>query len=115
MTFDSATPSQGTCSESSGTVTCALGTIADDQGASVEIKVRSATPGLLSNSANVVSLTADPDSADNYASADTTVTPAADLSLTKSDSPDPVFVGDELTYTLERTELRAAGRDRRRR
>ena len=100
VTYESATPSQGTCSESSGTVTCALGTIASGQGASVDIKIRSATPGPLSNSATVVSLTADPDSADNSATADTTVTPAADLALTKSDSPDPVFVGDELTYTL---------------
>jgi len=100
VTYESATPTQGICSESGGTVTCALGTIADQQSASVEIRIRSATPGLLSNSANVVSLTADPDSADNSASADTTVTAAADLSLTKSDSPDPVDVGGELTYTL---------------
>ncbi len=100
VTYESATATQGTCSESSGTVTCELGTIADEQGASVEIKIRSATPGLLSNSANVVSLTADTDSADNAASAETTVTAAADLSLTKSDSPDPVLAGGELTYTL---------------
>ena len=45
VTFDSATPSQGTCSESSGTVTCALGTIANGQGASVGIKVRKSTAG----------------------------------------------------------------------
>ena len=100
VTYESATTTQGTCSESSGTVTCELGTIADEQGVSVEIKIRSTTPGLLSNSANVVSLTADTDSADNAASAETTVTAAADLSLTKSDSPDPVLAGDELTYTL---------------
>ena len=40
------------------------------------------------------------DSADASASADTTVIPVADLSLTKGDSPDPVFVGQLLTYTL---------------
>ena len=40
VTFDSATPSQGSCSESSGTVTCTLGTIADQADATVEIKVR---------------------------------------------------------------------------
>ena len=67
----------------------------------MEIKIRSATPGTLSRtSASVVSLITDPNSANNAASADTTVTPAADLSLTKTDSPDPVFVGDLLTYTL---------------
>ena len=45
-------------------------------------------------------MTTDPDTADNGASADTTVRPAADLSLTKSDSPDPVQAGELLTYTL---------------
>ena len=100
VAFDSATPSQGSCSESGGTVTCPLGNIADDQGASVDIKVRPSAPGSLSNAANVISLVADPGPSDNAATADTTVDAAADLSLTKSDSPDPVFVDDLLTYTL---------------
>ena len=49
-TFDSATPSQGTCSEASGTVTCALGTIAEraerdrrDQGHAAGARARSPT------------------------------------------------------------------------
>ena len=38
VTFGSATPSQGDpCTESSGTVTCALGTLADEATATVEI------------------------------------------------------------------------------
>ena len=73
VTFDSATPSQGTCSESSGTVTCALGTIANGQGASVEIKVRKSTAGTITNQAEVTSDVDDPDSANNSASAQTTV------------------------------------------
>ena len=39
VTYVSATPSQGTCSETSGTVTCPLGTIASGQGATVDITV----------------------------------------------------------------------------
>ena len=54
----------------------------------------------------------DPDTADNAASADTTVNPAADLSLTKSDSPDPVQAGELLTYTLGVQNAGPAGRDR---
>ena len=42
----------------------------------------------------------DPSPGNNSASATTTVTPVADLSLTKSDSPDPVLAGELLTYTL---------------
>ena len=100
VTFDSATPTQGTCSESSGTVTCALGTIADGADAGVEITVRPSGPGTLTNQAAVTSDLADPDSADTTASAETTVRSVADLSLTKSDAPDPVLAGELLTYTL---------------
>ena len=64
------------------------------------IKVRPQSPGTITNQAGVVSLALDADTADNNASAETTVDPAADLSLTKSDSPDPVLVGGTLTYTL---------------
>src|SRR6185437_3584059 len=44
--------------------------------------------------------TFDPASSNNQASAATAVTPSADVSITKSDSPDPVLVGANLTYTL---------------
>jgi uncharacterized repeat protein (TIGR01451 family) len=100
VTFGSATPSQGSCSQSSGTITCALGTIANTDSASVEIKVTPQSPGTLTNQANVTSTLADPDSANNSATAGTTVDPAVDLSLTKADSPDPVLAGQLLTYTL---------------
>src|SRR6185436_702692 len=100
VTFDSASPSQGSCTESSGTVTCALGTLSNGGDASVEIKIRRSAPGTITNQATVSATTADPSSANNSASATTTVDPAADLSLTKSDSPDPVLAGQLLTYSL---------------
>ena len=67
---------------------------------SVEIKVTPQGPGTLTNEATVSSDLADPDSVDRSASAETTVRPVADLSLTKADSPDPVLAGEQLTYTL---------------
>jgi uncharacterized repeat protein (TIGR01451 family) len=42
----------------------------------------------------------DPNPANNTASATTTVNPAADLAVTKVDSPDPAHVGQQLTYTI---------------
>ena len=42
----------------------------------------------------------DPVSANNTATATTAVTAAADLAVTKTDSPDPVKVGQVLTYTI---------------
>jgi uncharacterized repeat protein (TIGR01451 family) len=100
VTFDSVTSSEGTCSEASGTVTCALGTIASAGNATVEVKVRPQAEGSVSNTASVSSDAFDPNGADNSASADTSVTASADLSLTKSDAPDPIAAGQSLTYTL---------------
>jgi uncharacterized repeat protein (TIGR01451 family) len=48
----------------------------------------------------VTSSTMDPQPANNSATAGTTVTPLADLSLTMTDSPDPASSGGTLTYTL---------------
>ena len=98
--FESATPSQGSCSESSGTVTCALGTVANAGSASVEMQVRPQEGGQITNQAGVSSDVADQAPGNNSASTETTVDPAADLSLTKTDSPDPVLAGELLTYTL---------------
>ena len=114
MTFNSATPSQGTCSESGGTVTCALGTIANGANASVEIKVTPQGPGTITNQASVTSGVADPDSANNSAErARRPSTPAADLSLTKSDSPDPVLAGQLLDLHADVAQRRALRRDGR--
>jgi len=73
VTFDSATPSQGSCSQSSGTVSCALGTLASGADATVTVKVHPQTESTITNSASVGSDAFDANSADNSASAATTV------------------------------------------
>ena len=100
VTFNSAVPSQGSCSHSAGTVTCPLGTIANGASASVQITVTPQSTGSITNQASASSSISDPNSANNTASAATLVNPSANLSLTKTDSPDPVLQGQELTYTL---------------
>src|SRR6185503_5813904 len=72
-TYDSATPSQGSCSQAAGTVTCSLGTLANGASASVVIKVRPTATGTIANQATISSALADPHSANNTASATTTV------------------------------------------
>src|SRR6185312_4537262 len=59
------------------------------------------TTGSMTNQAGVTSDVGDPNTADNSASAGTTVNPAADLSITKTGEPDPVLAGTQLTYALE--------------
>ena len=113
-TFDSATPSQGSCSQASGTVTCALGTVANG-GTRERRRSRSGrnSEGSVTNQASVTSDAGDLNPSNNSASATTTVDPAADLELTKTDSPDPVLAGQQLTYTLSGAQRRPVVDQRR--
>jgi uncharacterized repeat protein (TIGR01451 family) len=56
--------------------------------------------GPLHNDTVVSSATFDPDTANNLDTTVATVTASADLSITKTDSPDPVLAGNSITYTL---------------
>lgn len=108
LAYVSATPSQGSCSEALGVVTCSLGSIAN--GASATVTIVAATPDVLeptvvTNTATVSGAETDPDSSNNTVTLDTTVVPAgpvlADLAVTKADSPDPVISGGpQLTYSI---------------
>ncbi|MDJ0911283.1 MAG: outer membrane beta-barrel protein [Woeseiaceae bacterium] len=108
VTFVSATPTQGTCAENMGTVTCSLVSIANGATATVTIVVTAPTPAgqqQISNTASVSGSEPDPVTGNDSATELTTVVPAgpatADLSVTKSDSPDPVLSdGSTLTYTI---------------
>jgi len=109
LAFVSATPSQGTCSEATGTVTCGIGALAS--GAAVTVVIVASTPDVaepltVSNTASVTAVEQDSNPANNAVTIQTTVVPLgpaqADLALTKADTPDPVFSGGpELSYTLE--------------
>src|SRR5262249_20357720 len=98
--FVSASASQGSCSQASGTVTCDVGTVANGASATATVTVRPTQAGPVSNTASVSSTTFDPVAGNNSDSEDTTVDPAADLSLTKSDSVDPATTGSSLVYTI---------------
>ena len=57
--------------------------------------------GTLSNTVTITASINDPDSGNNSATDnDTVLEPATDLSITKSDSPDPTIAGATITYTL---------------
>ncbi len=75
VTYVSATPSQGSCSQSLGVVTCTLGTLANGATATIEIKVIPPAAGPLNNVASVSGAQSDPDSTNNVASESTTVSP----------------------------------------
>jgi uncharacterized delta-60 repeat protein/uncharacterized repeat protein (TIGR01451 family) len=98
--FNSAVATQGSCTQASGVVTCNLDSLAGGAVAQITILVTPTQPGTLVNVAQVTGNESDPNPNNNSAQASTSVSPAVDLSITKDDSPDPVFARQPLTYTL---------------
>src|SRR3954468_13625780 len=83
---------QGSCTLSGRTVSCDLGTVANGGTVTVTIPFSvdaGSTAASLTNSATATSPTPDPDAADNTSTVTAPVSPAADLTLTKT-GPDTV-------------------------
>jgi uncharacterized repeat protein (TIGR01451 family) len=97
VSFNSASPSQGSCS---GTVTCSLGTINSGSSATVTINVTADTPGFVTNIARVSAAQIDANPGNNSAEATTRISPRIDLGVSGSVSPNGVPVGGQLTYRL---------------
>jgi uncharacterized repeat protein (TIGR01451 family) len=103
VTFTAASASQGTCSYNSGTrtVTCSLGTIAAPGSATVQITVKPRSEGTLNNTATITAGQWDPATGNNSASANgIPAVKQTDLSIQKTSSPTPIFVGQNTTYTM---------------
>ena len=101
VTYDSAITSQGSCTEIDKTVQCDLGELLTGESATVTITVIPTVVGLLSSTASVTSDLMDPDTTNNSDTEETTVNPpSADLSITKTDWPDPVSVDGVLVYEI---------------
>ena len=103
------TSNGGDCSNDNGLVECGLGRMEVDDVVTVTIVVSPTESGNIENSATVDILSGvaslDPDLSNNTASVTTEVNdpvPTADLAIeSMTDAPDPVTVGEELTYTIE--------------
>jgi uncharacterized repeat protein (TIGR01451 family) len=73
VTFTSAAPSQGSCTESGGTVTCNLATITRDSSATVHIMVKPRVAGTITNIASVTSALTDLTTTNNSDAEETSV------------------------------------------
>ena len=73
VTFVSATPTQGSCSESLAVVSCGLGTLSNGSTANIRLVVEAISPGGVSNSATVSSNIDDPNLGDNTDTARTRI------------------------------------------
>lgn len=88
-----------------GTLTCSIGNLLKGGSSSITITVTPMISGVITSTASVSGYEADPNSANNVASAIVTIDPAADLTISLTDSPDPVALGQAVTYTTTVTNL----------
>ncbi|UOQ90603.1 hypothetical protein MUN74_06745 [Agromyces endophyticus] len=97
-----ATCNAGVPGDSTRPTRCSFGNLAPNAARTMTIDVRILPDfiGPLHDDARVSSDTFDDDLANNLDTVATEVAASADLSITKSDSPDPVIAGDPLTYTI---------------
>ena len=104
-TFVSATvspPTQGSCTQSSGTVTCNLNPLGSFTNVSVTIVVTpTSAQTTIGNTATITANEPDPNPANNSVTNTVTVIPAsADLRVTMTHSPEPVTLGQNLAYFI---------------
>ena len=112
VSFVSAKSSQGFCSGSESSVICELGSLEAGAGAEVLVDVlvnKNIQVEVITNSASVQAAESDSDTTNNsdqeITQVDVSEPPEIDLSVTKSDSPDPVAPGDGLAYKLAVSNL----------
>jgi uncharacterized repeat protein (TIGR01451 family) len=101
--FVSVSSSQGLCTQKDGTVSCPLGELAVSSTASVNLVMTSNTVGTIKNTASVVANEVDISTNNNIASSSVTLQappPQANLQLAGTVAPNPVQIGQNLTYTF---------------
>jgi uncharacterized repeat protein (TIGR01451 family) len=97
---DSAVSNRGTCAIVDTLVTCNIGNLLMNQSATVTINFTSSTSGTFSKTATVTGAVTDTNLSNNSHVGDTIVVNTTDLSVSQSDSPDPVVATEELTYSI---------------
>jgi uncharacterized repeat protein (TIGR01451 family) len=90
----------GACPVVAGTVTCNLGTEPAGGRTTIVVTETATEPQDINDCASVASATPDPDHTNDQACDGVSVFAVADVSLTKTDSPDPLVAGTNITYTL---------------
>ncbi|MFO1487033.1 MAG: Calx-beta domain-containing protein [Verrucomicrobiota bacterium] len=101
VNYVSSNPSLGSVSVVSGVVTWSPGTLAINTGASLTLVVNPTAVGSITNTCTVAANEADANTVNNTASVITTVdTTKADLVLTVVGTPNPLWGGNNVTYSL---------------
>ncbi|MDO8417891.1 MAG: CARDB domain-containing protein [Agitococcus sp.] len=98
-TFVSSTTTKGSCAGNPA-ITCTIGALANGETATVTIRIIPTTIGTLTNTATTTRNEPDSNVANNADTDVTTVQVGTDLSVTKTDSADPVSQGGTFNYVL---------------
>ena len=98
-TFLSRATTKGSC-VGSPTITCTIGALANGESATVTIKVIPTVAGTISNTATSTRNEPDSNTPNNADTDVTTIQVGTDLSVTKTDSADPVSQGDTFSYAI---------------
>jgi uncharacterized repeat protein (TIGR01451 family) len=103
VTFTAVSSSQGSCTYESptNTVTCNIGTMAPSSTVNVQITVKPRNEGTLNNTATITAGNWNPATGNNSASVNgLPAVKQTDLSVQKTAAPNPVFVSQNVTYTM---------------
>ena len=101
MSFVNATGTGWSCGETGGVVTCTRASLAVGSAPAITINVTAPDEGgTITNNVTVTAAQPDP-TTPNQASEDTSITAIADLSISKTDSADPVDAGSAYSYTID--------------
>ncbi|MFL6283710.1 MAG: hypothetical protein ACJ74Q_11275, partial [Pyrinomonadaceae bacterium] len=104
VTLTAATTSQGSCSYDlpTKTVTCNLGTVNAGTPVNIQLTVKPRSEGTLNNTTTVTTTDTDSDTTNNSGSANGVIAQKyVDLNVSKSESADPIFAGENETYTIK--------------
>jgi uncharacterized repeat protein (TIGR01451 family) len=89
------------CTSGGNTITCTVAILPVNVPANLSFTVLAPPDiGVITNTARITATVIDTNTLNNTAWVTTTVTPSADLSIIKTDAPDPVWLGGVITYTL---------------
>ncbi|MCX5206077.1 hypothetical protein OG897_32265 [Streptomyces sp. NBC_00237] len=101
-TVGTVTPSQGSCSTSGPTVTCALGTLANGASATVAITAEPTATGTVTATATTTATETDPVPGNNEATQSTTVNNANGCTITGTSGADTIngTIGDDVICAL---------------
>ncbi len=87
------------------TITCTDASLPAGARDTIRVTFQAEDAGDVDDTATVSSATPDPDTGNNSAVGRVSFAAASDLAITKSDSPDPVVAGTNLTYVLQVSNL----------